>query len=241
MTGEKPYTWTKARPQEVIGRKALLDEVETGLLGDESFALLGGRGMGKTVFLTELVRRLEVRQNVQIELIDELPGERTKSACVAMLADTLGVGEQRSGTVKAVLRAWQTAHPGKKLILLYDDVDDYATERGKRSELGRDFFSALESARQHLDIGVLADGALVLHLAHGVGDLVDAVVGAAVEEASDAPGAGPGGVGVLSELVAGVEEHGRPLRLRAARRRWLRAWRGRRGGGPGGRGRARGR
>jgi len=160
MTGEKPYTWTKARPQEVIGRKALLDEVETGLLGDESFALLGGRGMGKTVFLTELVRRLEVRQNVQIELIDELPGERTKSACVAMLADTLGVGEQRSGTVKAVLRAWQTAHPGKKLILLYDDVDDYATERGKRSELGRDFFSALESARQHLDIGVLAAGSL---------------------------------------------------------------------------------
>ncbi len=70
-----PYNWQIHRPQVQVPRPDV-DLVAETLLGNGSAVVMGGRGMGKSVFLGQLKHRLEHEERTHVLLIEGPPPAR---------------------------------------------------------------------------------------------------------------------------------------------------------------------
>ncbi len=182
--GKNPYRWDLRDPGRFISRRALIGEAlsmcEPGKGG--ALLLLGTRGMGKSTFLARLRDELVKEPTNDVILIDGPPlargqylgGDEMLGALSNRLLDRLtehSVGDDEElrkelgklaqrGAPRPLLSAYLDAVESRfdRLVLLYDELDRYADEgRG-----AKDFFSALEDARQQLQdrVAIVAAGGL---------------------------------------------------------------------------------
>jgi hypothetical protein len=162
-----PYDWQRHIPQVEVLRDEL-DAVAEGLLQGSSFVVLGGRGMGKSVFLRQLTARLAGASDTRVVLFKAPPTRLSVEDCFAELARGLGVTAPQARHCEELFEAF-FAQPGAphRVVLLYDELDRYAPFEGARAAdpPGRLFFNDLELARRELPgLGILAAGSIGIFL-----------------------------------------------------------------------------
>ena len=86
-----PFNWQSHTPKIQIPRSDVGPVAET-LRGNGSAVVMGGRGMGKSVFLGQLKHELERREGTRVLLVEAPSPALTVDACLAQLARKLGVG-----------------------------------------------------------------------------------------------------------------------------------------------------
>ncbi len=156
-----PYNWQSHRPQAEIPRA----EVErlSEILGNNGCAMvLGGRGMGKSVFLRQLKNALERHPGTRVVLLEAPPATLTVEACLGFLASELGVAANPFTSRRVFDDFFSRDDAPERLVLLFDEFDRYA-ERGAPSAQppGRGFFNDLEASRRSLPrLGLLAVGSI---------------------------------------------------------------------------------
>ncbi len=169
MTGRNPYHWQSSEPRIRIPR-AEVGEIASLLCEGGSAMVLGGRGMGKSVFLSQLHADLEsssegASSGLAVILIDGPPPRLDVEACLEQLARSLGVEVERPLNTREIVDAWfgRDDRPDR-LILLFDEFDRYA--EGWAGQLspnppGRAFFNDLElTRRKRRELGVMATGSV---------------------------------------------------------------------------------
>jgi len=121
---QNPYNWRNPNPLIRIAREDLHTQLSKGLIRGESFAIFGGRGMGKSTFIWGLHEELGKTGLCESVRISETPAERTKKAAVDFLAFRLGLDTNPVGDVERLLRDRAEARPDRPhLILLFDNLD----------------------------------------------------------------------------------------------------------------------
>jgi len=156
-----PYNWQSHRPQVEIVRTEVgrLSEL---LRSNGSAVVLGGRGMGKSVFLAQLKAELERDPETRVVLFEAPPPALTVEACRGFLAAELGVPEDPFSSRRLFDDFFARDDAPERLVLLFDEFDRYA-EKGKPSAQppGRGLFNDLEAARRSLPrLGLLAVGSI---------------------------------------------------------------------------------
>ncbi|HEX9733515.1 MAG TPA: AAA family ATPase, partial [Thermoanaerobaculia bacterium] len=156
-----PFNWQSHRPQIEIPRSDVgrLSEV---LRSNGSAVVMGGRGMGKSVFLGQLRSDLEHHPGTRVVLIEAPPAALTVDACLGFLAAELGVEANPFSSRPILDDFFARPDAPARLVLLFDEFDRYA-EKGTPSAQppGRGFFNDLEAARRSLPgLGVLAVGSI---------------------------------------------------------------------------------
>ncbi len=165
-----PYDWQSHKPEIAIPRPSLGKVSETLAEGGSAVAL-GGRGMGKSVFLQQIRDSLESRDDLKVAVIPAPPPELTVRACLDRLARALGVA-QGGFDSREILDAY-FAGDGvpQRLVLLFDEFDRYAERVDQQSTdpPGRGFFNDLEATRRDLrGLGVLAAGSIGIFVVRDV-------------------------------------------------------------------------
>jgi len=156
-----PYNWQSHTPQVQIPCPDI-DLVAKLLLNNGSSVVMGGRGMGKSVFLGQLKGKLQREEGTRVLLVEAPPPALTVDACLGFLAELLGVAGSRYGSRGLFERYFDRADSPQRLILLFDEFDRYA-EKGEASAQppGRGFFNDLEASRRSLpQLGILAVGSI---------------------------------------------------------------------------------
>jgi len=167
-----PYRWdSDLLEQEVeLGRQEPRSSVLGSLYRGSGVVLLGGRGMGKSVFLRQLERELKADSSVAVFLQEAPPVERTVAGALATLARQLGIAGNAvpvPPTARELISRYLEEHPDvKTVVLLFDELDQYAIEgSAATSSFGRMWFDHLEAARKSLrNLGLLAAGGLGIYL-----------------------------------------------------------------------------
>ncbi|MEE8526472.1 MAG: hypothetical protein V3T72_21260, partial [Thermoanaerobaculia bacterium] len=157
-----PYNWQSHRPRVQIPRPDVELAAET-LRNNGSAVVMGGRGMGKSVFLGQLKTELERTPGTRVLTIVGPPATLTVEACLAHLVQILEV-PTTGGFYSLEIFESYFARPGapERLVLLFDEFDRYA-EKGDPSSQppGRGFFNDLEASRRELPrLGLLAAGSI---------------------------------------------------------------------------------
>ena len=160
MVDRNPYDWRRY-PRVGITRSGV-GSVAGELCEGGSFALLAGRGMGKSVFLRQVQAELKQRRDVRTILVQAPPAPLTVETCLQALAQKLGVEVRNPlGTYEIVEAYFSRGEAPPYLVLLYDEVDRYGGQSSDDSHPGRDYFNNLESMlRDTPEIGALAAGSL---------------------------------------------------------------------------------
>ncbi len=162
MNGRRnPYDWQSHQPRVEIPREAV-DRIAEELAGGGSAVVLGGRGMGKSVFLRQLKRKLEKDAGTRVVGISAPPPELTVRACLDQLAHHLEA-PPGSFNCQAIVDAYFAREQvPERLVLLFDEFDRYAEKRGASTNPpGRGFFNDLEAARRDTpSLAVMATGSL---------------------------------------------------------------------------------
>ncbi len=157
-----PYNWQSHRPRVQVPCPGV-DVVFEPLLNNGSAVIMGGRGMGKSVFLRQLRAELEEVPGTRVLTIVGPPAALTVDACLAHLAQVLEVPERDSFySLEIFERFFSRSDAPERLVLLFDEFDRYA-EKGEASSQppGRGFFNDLEGARRELpQLGILAVGSI---------------------------------------------------------------------------------
>ncbi len=156
-----PYNWQSHRPQAEIPR------TEVGRIADVvgnngSAVVLGGRGMGKSVFLRQLKAELESRPGTRVVLMEAPPPALTVEACLGLLATELDVPVSPFTSRRLFEDFFARPDAPERLVVLFDEFDRYA-EKGQPSSQppGRGFFNDLEASRRSLPgLGLVAVGSL---------------------------------------------------------------------------------
>lgn len=164
MRGGNPYNWQSHHPGVEIPRP-LAGEVLPALLEGGSAVVLGGRGMGKSVFLGQLADELGSVSDLRVLLVSGPPMELSARTCLEQLAEVLEVPAAGALGTRKLLDAYFDKDVPGRLVLLFDELDRYAESRGPASSNppGRAFFNDLELSRRNLDgLGVLATGSLAV-------------------------------------------------------------------------------
>jgi AAA domain len=157
-----PYNWQSHKPKVQVPRPDVDLAAET-LLGNGSAVVMGGRGMGKSVFLGQLKAKLERAPGTRVLTIIAPPATLTVEACLAHLAKILGVPEHRGAYSVEIFESYfARADAPERLVLLFDEFDRYAEKGGPSAQPpGRGFFNDLEAARRELPgLGLLAAGSI---------------------------------------------------------------------------------
>jgi hypothetical protein len=132
---------------------------------------MGGRGMGKSVFLGQLRSRLESDPQTRVLLIEAPPPALTVEACLAHLARKLDVPFEDGLGSREIFDTYFTRDDAPaRLVLLFDELDRYA-ERGKPSAQppGRGLFNDLEASRRSVgQLGLLATGSIGIFIVRDV-------------------------------------------------------------------------
>lgn len=157
-----PYNWQSHRPQITVQRPDV-EVVAEKLLGNGSAVVLGGRGMGKSVFLGQLQARLSQEPDTAVVLIDSPSAQLTIEGCFQRLAKGLSVVADPTMEAREILEAYFSQQDApQRLVLLFDEFDRYA-EKGEPSAQppGRGFFNDLEAARRSMpQLGLMAAGSI---------------------------------------------------------------------------------
>jgi hypothetical protein len=159
-----PYNWQGHHPEVEVPRSGV-DAVTETLLHGGGAVVLGGRGMGKSVFLRQVKAKLEGTPDLAVLLISGPPMELSAQACLDQLAEALGVSAAGALGSRRILDAYFAGDVPERLVLLFDEFDRYAESRGPASPNppGRAFFNDLELTRRDLPgLGVLATGSLAV-------------------------------------------------------------------------------
>jgi hypothetical protein len=156
-----PFNWQSHRPEIEIPRPDVgrLSEV---LRSNGSAVVMGGRGMGKSVFLGQLKSELERHPGTRVVLLEAPPPALTVEACFEALARRLNVSGRPFDSREVFDEYFARPDAPERLVLLFDEFDRYA-EKGTPSAQppGRGFFNDLEAARRSLPgLGVLAVGSI---------------------------------------------------------------------------------
>ncbi len=156
-----PYDWQSHHPRVEIPR-AEADRIAGMLAGGGSAVVLGGRGMGKSVFLQQIQTALEQDAGTRVVLISAPPPELTVRACLDELAEALGVAGGHSRCIRILDAYFGRGDVPERLVLLFDEFDRYAEKSGASANPpGRGFFNDLEAARRDTPgLGAMATGSL---------------------------------------------------------------------------------
>ncbi len=161
-----PYDWQSHHPRVEIPRPRLA-KVAATLAGGGGAVVLGGRGMGKSVFLRQIGALLD---DARVVVIPAPPPQLDVDACLGQLADSLGV-ETAFNSRKIVDAYFARDGVPERLILLFDEFDRYAETGDRRSANppGRGFINDLEATRRDVPgLGVLATGSLGVYVVRDV-------------------------------------------------------------------------
>jgi hypothetical protein len=162
---KNPYNWQSHTPKIQVPRPDI-DLIAGKLLHNGSSVVLGGRGMGKSVFLGQLKERLEREEGTRVLLIEAPPAALTVEACLGYLAELLETEGSPYSSRLLFERYFERSDAPERLILLFDEFDRYA-EKGATSAQppGRGFFNDLEATRRSLPrLGILAVGSIGLFI-----------------------------------------------------------------------------
>jgi hypothetical protein len=157
-----PYNWQSHTPQIQVPPPDLELVVGT-LLHNGSSVFLGGRGMGKSVFLRQLKTELERQPGTEVVLSVAPSARLTIQSCMSRLARSLAVSvDEDAESLEIFASYFARADAPERLVLLFDEFDRYA-EKGEISAQppGRGFFNDLEASRRELpQLGILAAGSI---------------------------------------------------------------------------------
>lgn len=168
---ENPYRWDNhiISPEVELSRQELLDSAVHQLQRGAGMVLLGGRGMGKSVFLRQLERHLRQKPGVAVFTLDP-PVVRSLTGALAELARVLEVPfttDPAPPSARELVDQFLARQQHIQIVvLLFDELDQYAIlEKDKPGPLGRLWFDHLESARKNTGrLGLLAAGGLGVYL-----------------------------------------------------------------------------
>ena len=164
-----PYNWQSHQPRIEIPRSDV-DQIADVLRNNGSAVVLGGRGMGKSVFLQQIRAKLENDPATRVVLMETPPAELTVKACLDFLANELDVPSDRFSSRRFLDAFFAREGAPERLILLFDEFDRYA-EKGEPSSQppGRGFFNDLEASRRSLpQLGILAVGSIGIFILRDV-------------------------------------------------------------------------
>lgn len=158
-----PYNWQSHNPKVQIPRSDV-ERVAELLSDNGSAVVLGGRGMGKSVFLGQLRARLEEVPGVRVLLVPGPPAALTVEVCMKHLARVLDIAVDEAVSTHELFSDY-FAHDDapERLVLLFDELDRYAEKSpgSSANPPGRGFFNDLEWSRRALPrLGVLATGSV---------------------------------------------------------------------------------
>jgi hypothetical protein len=158
-----PYDWQRHHPKIEVPRLQVAPLVAQ-LRHGGSAVVLGGRGMGKSVFLHQVQTAVEQSPAVRACLLPTPPPELTVKACLRTLARALGLAASEPFDSRDLLETYlrQDSAPSQ-IVLLYDEFDHYAssTNSDHTDSPGRRFFNDLEAIRRDLPgVSVLAVGSM---------------------------------------------------------------------------------
>ncbi len=151
-----PYDWQSHNPRIEIPR-ADVAKVAANLGHGGSAVVLGGRGMGKSVFLRQLKTALEQLGDIRVALVPAPPPDLTVRSCLDRLARRLGAPEGAFDTQEILDAYFASSDVPERLVLLFDEFDRYAESGGQPSANppGRGFFNDLDATRRdHPDLAV---------------------------------------------------------------------------------------
>lgn len=154
-----PYNWQSHDPSVQIPR-ADLERAAEVLLHNGSAVVMGGRGMGKSVFLRQLKSTLEREGGTAVLLFEAPPAALTVEACLAYLAGALGVAVDPFSSRPLFDEYFARDGAPERLVLLFDEFDRYA-EKGGPSSQPSGLFNDLEASRRSLPrLSILAAGSI---------------------------------------------------------------------------------
>lgn len=169
MAVTSPYDWQSHSPRVQIPR-ADVARVADLLRKNGSAVVMGGRGMGKSVFLGQLKARLERERETRVLLFEAPPAALTIEACLGLLAQSLGVAPNPFSSRHLFDEYFARTDAPERLVMLFDEFDRYA-EKGKASAQppGRGFLNDLEASRRSLPrLGLLATGSIGIFIVRDV-------------------------------------------------------------------------
>ena len=164
---ENPYRWQGHDPRHLLPRGPLIASLEHNLVRGLAVKLVGGRGMGKSVILRQLERRLNERPNTRAVRVPSPPEGASLVGFVQDLASRLRIEVARP-SLDALMEAAE-AEGIDQVVVLLDEIDQYVQLDG---DLARSWLNKLEAMRKEQSdrLGVLVAGGLgVLHLGHVLG------------------------------------------------------------------------
>ena len=121
-----PYDWQSHNPQVEVLRPALAKVTKTLGRGG-SAVILGGRGMGKSVFLQQVCASLEREDGIQIIIIPAPPPELTVRACLDQLSRRLGASEGAFNSREILDDYFARDDAPERLVLLFDEFDRFVS------------------------------------------------------------------------------------------------------------------
>ncbi len=159
MSGN-PYNWQSHSPAVQIRRDGV-DEAAELMRANGSAVVMGGRGMGKSVFLRQLEAELESDAAIRVLLVEAPPAALTVEACLGFLAESLGVAASSFSSRPVFDEYFARADAPERLVLLFDEFDRYAEKGASAQPPGRGFFNDLEASRRSLpQLSILAAGSV---------------------------------------------------------------------------------
>ena len=163
-----PYNWQSHNPAVQIPRDGV--EKAAGLmLNNGSAVVIGGRGMGKSVFLHQLKTRLERDADTRVLLIEAPPPVLSIEASFGFLAESLGVDPSAFSSRRLFDQYFARDDVPKRLVLLFDEFDRYAEKGASAQPPGRGFFNDLEASRGSLPrLSILAAGSVGVFIVRDV-------------------------------------------------------------------------
>ncbi len=125
-----PYDWQSHHPRVEIPR-AEVDRIAEILADGGSAVVLGGRGMGKSVFLRQLRTALGNGGETRVVLISAPPPELTVRACLDQMARHLEAPLGAFNSQAVVDAYFARGDVPERLVLLFDEFDRYAEKGGE--------------------------------------------------------------------------------------------------------------
>jgi hypothetical protein len=164
-----PYRWQQDNPIDVLDRAAFTDKLRAIIDRGAAVRLVGGRGMGKTVALRQLERRLSMEPRTKAVLIPAPPAVDTVADHIKDLATRVGVSALRRASLEELIESAEGLDI-HRIVVLIDEIDQYLGSN--RQQLTLQWLNLLESTRKTWSdrFGVLVAGGLgTLHLGHVLG------------------------------------------------------------------------
>ncbi len=164
-----PYNWQSHRPLIQIPRDGVKRAAEL-MRNNGSAVVMGGRGMGKSVFLGQLKSELENQDRTRVLLVEAPPPALTVDACLSQLARKLDVPFSKGLDSREIFDTFFARDDAPdRLVLLFDEFDRYAGKGAAAQPPGRGFFNDLEASRRSLpQLAILATGSIGIFIVRDI-------------------------------------------------------------------------